>query len=217
MWDWDGDKIPLLGPYRHSGLATQAKMRLSLGRDLLLRPWRLSAVWITWLVAPDRPSRRVRRSAVRTTWLAALDWPSWPGRHSAVQTTRLSELDRPSRPGQRSAVWTSWAASLVSLWWLGRRASARYIFVGICVWVWVWVWGWVWMWDWDGDKIPLLGPYRHGGLATQAKTRLSLGRDLLLRPWRLSAVWITWLVVLDRPLRRVRRSAEQTTWLAALD
>ena len=51
------------------------------------------------------------------------------------------------------------------------------------------MWGWVWMWDWDGDKIPLLGPCCHWGLATQAKTRMAL--VLLLPPGWSSAARAT--------------------------
>ena len=60
------------------------------------------------------------------------------------------------------------------------------------------MWGWVWMWDWDGDKIPLLGPCCHWGLATQAKTRMAL--VLLLPPGRRSAARATWTAALDLPL-----------------
>ena len=136
----------------------------------------------------------------------------------ATQAEMHMSLSRASRPGRRSAVRTTWIAALSALdrlWWPGRRASAWSILVGICVWVWVWGWVWVCVWDWDGDKIPVSGPYCHGGLATQAETHMSLSRAP--RPGRRSAVRTTWFAALDRPSLPCRCSAVRTTWLAALD
>jgi hypothetical protein len=67
MWDQDGDKIPVSGPYCNGGLATQAKSNMPLGRASL-------------------PGRR---PALRTTWIAALDLLSQP---EDVPTRRLTSI-----------------------------------------------------------------------------------------------------------------------------